>query len=43
MEQNNANEIVNEYITRIYRFVKKRVSNEADAQDIAQEIALKLY
>lgn len=43
MEQNNANEIVNEYITRIYSFVKKRVSNEADAQDIAQEIALKLY
>ena len=43
MEQKEAGEIVNNYINRIYSFVKKRVSNEADVQDISQEIAFKLY
>ena len=43
MEQKEAGEIVNNYINRIYSFVKKRVSNEDDVQDISQEIAFKLY
>ena len=43
MEQKEAGEIVNNYIHRRYSFAKKRVSNEADVQDISQEIAFKLY
>ncbi|MCR5737573.1 MAG: sigma-70 family RNA polymerase sigma factor [Eubacterium sp.] len=39
----NVNKIVEQYIERIYAYVKKRVANEADVEDITQEIALNLY
>jgi RNA polymerase sigma factor (sigma-70 family) len=41
--KNKANETVEQYIDRIYAYVKKRVANEADVEDITQEIALNLY
>ena len=41
--KNKAKEIVEQYIDRIYAYVKKRVTNEADVEDITQEIALNLY
>ena len=43
MIQKKADQIVQEYIDRIYAYVKKRVSNEADVEDVSQEIALNLY
>lgn len=43
MEYNSANEIVNQYLNRIFGFVKKRVANESDVEDITQEISIKLY
>ena len=43
MKQNEASKVIEQYIDRIYMFVKRRVSSESDAQDISQETALKLY
>ena len=43
MNQNEANRIIEQYIDKIYMFIKRRVSNESDVQDISQETALRLY
>ncbi len=43
MKKEQAEQIVNEYMKPVYAFVMKRVSSEQDAQDLAQDICLKLY
>ncbi len=43
MKKEYANQIINNYIKRIYAFVKNRVSNEEDAMDLTQDICLKIY
>lgn len=42
MKREYAEQIVNQYIDRIYSFVKQRVSNEQDVNDVAQEICLNI-
>ena len=43
MKQEQANEIVNRYVERIYAYMRKRISNQADVEDVSQETAFKLY
>ncbi len=43
MKREYAEQIVNQYINRIYSFVKQRISNEQDVLDVAQEICLNIY
>ncbi|MFQ9515190.1 MAG: sigma-70 family RNA polymerase sigma factor [Eubacterium sp.] len=43
MKKEYAEQIVNQYINRIYSFVKQRVSNEQDIFDVSQEICLNIY
>lgn len=43
MKREFAEQIVEEYINRIYSFVRQRVSNEQDTADVAQEICLNIY
>ena len=43
MKREFAEQIVNQYLSRIYSFVRQRVSNEEDVADVAQEISLNIY
>lgn len=43
MKREYAEQIVNQYISRIYSFVKQRVANEQDVKDVAQDICLNIY
>ena len=43
MKQEEANEIVKRYVEKIYAYMRRRISNPADVEDIAQETAFKLY
>ena len=43
MKREFAEQIVNQYLGRIYSFVRQRVSNEEEAADVAQEISLNIY
>ena len=43
MNRNQAEQVVNEYLKKIYGFVLTKTANLQDAEDLTQEIALKLY
>lgn len=43
MEPSQAGKLVEEYLKLIYAFVLKRCSSEQDAEDLTQEISLKVY
>ncbi len=43
MSKEDAEQIVIQYMKRIYAFVMKRVANEQDIQDVTQDICLNLY
>lgn len=43
MKQDQAEQIVEQYMKPVYAFVIKRISHVQDAQDVAQDICLKLY
>lgn len=43
MNRKQAEQIVSEYLKKIYGFVLKKAANLQDAEDLTQEIALKLY
>lgn len=43
MTENNAKQLIEKYIKPIYGFCLKRCKTPEDAEDLAQEIALKAY
>lgn len=43
MKKDEANQILSGYVERIYAYMRRRISNPADVEDIAQETAFKLY
>lgn len=43
MKKDNADNIVNTYMKRIYSYVSHRVSNEQDACDLVQDICFHIY
>lgn len=43
MKREKAEQIVNEYLKKIYGFLLTKTANLQDAEDLTQEIALKLY
>ncbi|BCN29095.1 RNA polymerase sigma factor [Anaeromicropila herbilytica] len=43
MNQKDANQVITEYVTKLYGFALKRTANLQDAEDLSQDIAEKLY
>ena len=43
MDKKIVEEIINEYLKKIYSFSLLKTANLQDAQDLSQEIVLKLY
>jgi RNA polymerase sigma factor (sigma-70 family) len=41
-QKNNINQVINDYSRRLLGFIRKRVKNDADAQDILQDVFYQL-